>query len=343
MKQNQKNGYILVLTLMIISILVIVVTRMFYAGSSQTIISRTMVDRLKAKQLALSGVQLAISRLYVTPSEPQEKEKKSKEVIFLERVLPVLNRWETINLKEDIDGIDAQIKTYLACENGKININKVYNYQTRKFKDEGQVKGDIKILLTEMLNKGLEKFTQNKDLVRGLQEYLKKRKYILNDVTELLEIKEFEYFKEHVFCEPVEDKTKPVYLTDIFTIWTDSDKLQPWLLSDSILASLGLKRANSKDIDQREQVVPQWLKKFKPQIQFPADWNSTFTPIFGKDFSALPKGIGDFFDTTFDASAFSIISYATVNDVTQKLFAIVQKRILSDNEIAFELIKLYWI
>jgi hypothetical protein len=119
--KSKSNGYVLVLALMILSVLIFIVTRMFYNSSSHTAFTYTVINREKAKQLALSGVQLAIGRLSI-PEKTEEKDSKISPIskanqkkdtedpnkILLERILPTINRWETITLKETVDGIVSQ-------------------------------------------------------------------------------------------------------------------------------------------------------------------------------------------------------------------------------------------
>ena len=110
--------------------------------------SRTVINREKAKMLALSGVQLAMSKLSL-PEKKETKENKaqSPDVMskkFLEKILPIINRWEIISLKEKTDNIDAEIKICIVCENGKININKLYDFNTHKFVGQESQKGDMR-------------------------------------------------------------------------------------------------------------------------------------------------------------------------------------------------------
>jgi hypothetical protein len=357
--KTSNNGYILVLTLMMLSILIIIVTSMFYNETAHTALTRTMIEREKAKMLALGGVQLAISKL-ITPQkkekEPKEvkeknqKEKKDKkendqqnkkQINLLKKVLPSLNRWQTIKLNDDIDDINGQIKFCISCEEGKININEIYNYSTHKFKEDVDTKFDINKILEEFSSR-IRQITGDKDIIKGLQQFLSRRKYPLNETTELLEIQEFSYFNNHVFYEPQKsnEAKRPIYLTDIFTIWTDSSKLQPWMLSDSILAILGLKRSEVGDVNQRQKMLEQSLKAFKQTSDWKADWDKILKPLYGKDFESLIKGIENLFSNQFDPKTFSVLSYGTVGEITQRVFAILE--IESDSTRA-KLKKLYWI
>ena len=344
---KKQNGYILILTLMILSILVILVTGLFYNSTGHQVLSRTLINREKAKMLALSGIQLARSKLSASPKKEDSKvakddQKKREDIFFLTKILPSLNRWETLNLKEEVDGVDGQIKLSISCENGKININKIYDFSKHKFIMEG-VMNVQKIF--EDLNKRIRPLIDGKDFLKGLLDFLQKRKFPLNDVTELLLIPEFSYFQSHVFYEPPskkEDVEKwPIFLTDIFTTWTDKLQMQPWLFSDSVIAILGLRRADV-NIGQREKSFEQLFKAFKTNAQWAVDWNKILKPLFERDFTSLPKGIELMLDSGFDPNVFSVLSYGTVGEITERIFAILQKQIV-DNQATYEVKKLYWI
>lgn len=386
MKQikNSKPGYILVLTLMILSILVIVVTGVFYNSIAQVAFTKTIIDREKAKVLALSGIQLAVSKL-VIPEEKKEKtdvskndkEKKpqeSNEKKLLKRLLPYLNKFQTVNLKEDLDGVDGQIKISISCEDGKININKLFNFKTHRFLNEvdtskenaesksndknakkgpeqskdkkkpeaNNPKPDVRKFLETIFN-SMTEFTKNKDLFSNFQSFLAKRKFPLNDVTELVNVSKFTYFQDHMFYEPPVDNNekRPIYLTDIFTIWTDTEKIQPWVFSDSLRALLGLKRTKFNDENEINQQLDEWLKNYKDTNNWSEDWDKTFKPLYGKDFKSLPKNIQPFLADKFAPKIFSVISYGTVGLITQRVIVILELN-SKDNENIYTIKRLYW-
>ncbi len=350
---TKSNGYILILTLMILSILIIVVTNIFYTGTAHNVFSKTIIDREKAKMLALSGVQLAISKLTL-PEEKKSQEEQSQEaqkknvedkktknnIRFLSRILPILNSWIVINLKSDNEEIDGQVKICICCEDGKININKIFDYSKKRFINDGILKDFIKIL--DEINKKIRSIT-SQDLLKPLEQFLIKRKFPLNDVTELLLIPQFSYFKNYVFYEPPIKgerlEKRPIYLTDIFTTWTDNIQLQPWLLSDSVAAILGLKRIYPDEIEKRKNKIEQWIKNFKSNSDWVKDWDKIMKPLYEKELLSMPKGIEILFNSEFDPNIFSVVSYGTVGEITQKVFAILRKN--KSDEATFEVIKLY--
>ena len=69
--------------------------------------------------------------------ETENKELNDKELQSIYgALLPHLNKWQTFNLDKQIDGIDAKIKVCISSEDGKLNLNEVFNFETKEFKEE---------------------------------------------------------------------------------------------------------------------------------------------------------------------------------------------------------------
>ncbi len=349
---HNEKGYILVLTMMLISMAAIVATQLFHKSTVQMHFDQVMIEREKAKMLALGGIELAIGQLTIVETgTPQKKEapKDDPEKQFLKRVIPTLNRWQEFTLKENIDGIDGIVKIAICCEQGKLNLNQFFDFEQKKFKNEGKQTGDAKKILQEIFG-SLKKFTGDKDLFGVFEKFLKQRQYKLNDITELLEIPEFQHvFALTVFYEPPTKDSKrkrPVYLTDLFTVWSDSDKLQPWVLSDSVCGMFNLKRAELQDSAKREKHITQMAKEFKGFTQNVSQiWDKQLQPLYGKDFKGLSKTIQELLAGQFEPTVFSVLSYGQVGGITQRIFAIIEKRNASSQNAPDELVvkKLYWL
>lgn len=360
MTQN-KSGYILILTLMAIALITTIVTKMYYQSSAFLPLSELIINRQKAQSLALGGVQLAVSRL--SGSEDQ----KSKPVNLLNRILPSINRWQTFNLKEEIDGVTGTLKICISCENGKINLNQLYDFQKHGFKDvqktvtiDSEKSLDVKQVenskfqnLLQEVFVSLSKLTKNeidaKNANQALIKFLSARNYQLLDITELLQIPELNYFKKHVFYEPptsdqkLEDTAKIVYLTDLFTTWTDQIQVEPWLFSDSILALLSFPRAQPNDIMKRDSIVKEWTKNFKEVSNWQSDWDKSLGLVYNVELANLPKIGMSLFETKFNPQVFSVIACGTVGSVTQKVYAIIKLQSESAGSSFFSVEKLYWI
>ena len=368
-----KPGYIFILTLMVMALAVVVVSYIFNSGAIHVPFTKTMIDREKAKQLAFSGIQIAISQLSQTIDMPKADKKEgaapptqspvpkespdeqaAKEL--LKEILPALNRWQQFALQEEVDGIDGSMSVCLMSEEGKININALYDFKKHTFKGSPFQQEINKLLLREIC-----KSVGKPELFDDIEKYLKARQYRLDDVTELLTIKGGEAFKEYIFYQPPaiteakknstpsqqpKKNKKQVYLTDIFTVWSGKDTVDPWLLSDSLCALLGVKRAESSDIESRKEMVKNIVKEFKTTMQFPADWKKLFEPLYGVEFKDLPKGVEYILNTKFEPKIFSVLSYGNVGAVTMKLLAVLERtKQTAENQVSYGVTikKIYWL
>ena len=302
----------MVLILFVMSIAIILSTQLFNEGMSDIVFARTSMNREKAKLLAEGGVQLAMSQLALTGSGEDQTKK------FLEKILPALNRWQVFELKESVDGIDGTVKICISCEEGKLNLNKLYDFKNKKFLGEN-TPHDTKKLLGIIFP----------DLLEPLEKLLGSRGKPLDDATDLLNAKEFgKTFKNKIFYQPIEDakQVPALYLLDLFTVDRVTVALQPWLLSDSWCGVFNLTRAKPGDIKTRQQEVKKWVETFKPNAKWAADWDGSLKNVYGKEFSTLPKGCEVALASQFGAQTFSVLSYGSVGAISQRIYAILQRK-----------------
>ncbi len=364
--REHPSGYILLLTLMIIAISVVLVTYIANKGTIFVPFARTIIEREKAKMLAVGGIQLAISQLlHIEKAEAKKAQEPAKDAKqeageknegeeaqqLLKNILPTINRWQIVELKQEVDGLDGEISICISCEEGKIDINQLYDFEKHKFINEGQPTGDRKQATKELFTR-IQKLVGGERMFEAFEKFLKERHYKLNDVTELLTLKEFEVFKQHIFYEPPmpgdkgKKEKRPLYLTDIFTVWSDKQTIEPWLMADSLNGVLDLSRAQPDDTQERERMADEWLKKFKIDAKWQNDWNTILAPLYKKDFASLPKVIASMLSTKFEPIIFSVLSYAKIGAVTQRIFAVIEKYELpqnNDSSSEIRIKKVYWL
>jgi hypothetical protein len=355
-------GYIMIFTLLAVGAAMVVVTYIGHRSSYYLPYSKMVLEREKAKILALSGVQVAIAQLAQAPEKKDQQKsanassdaatdkhkaaakKSSPEKEFLIRILPTLNRWQDFELKEEIDGVDGKISICLMCEEGKINLNNIIDFKKNVF--VGGDKSAWKAIMQEIC-KAIERIVKGGDLFPAFEKIIKEAKFPFNDATELITRKEFNHFKDILFYQPPTTKKQDtIYLTDIFTVWSSSDKLEPWLFSDSINGLLGLPRVEVDDIKKRKEQVESWIKNFKEKSNWQQDWQTILMPVYGKELRTLPKNIDSMLSTTFDPKYFSVRVHAKVGAVTQMVYAILERNKSSQKDnIEYDVIikKLYWI
>ncbi len=347
------QGYIMILTLLIVSASMVIVTYIGHRASYYLPFAHMAFEREQAKMLAISGVQVAIAQLAAVPKKEGKKDNAegkesqsadNQEKDFLIRILPTLNRWQHFELREDIDGTDGTIDICLMCEEGKINLNRIIDFKKGAFK--GTEKAGWKAIMQEIC-KAIERTSKSGDLFAAFEKIVKDLKFPFNDATELITRKEFNFFKDNLFYRPpTAKKQDTIYLTDIFTVWSSSDKLEPWLFSDSINGLFGLPRVEVDDIKKRKEQIDNWIKNFKARSDWAKDWQTILMPIYGKELRTLPKNIDSKLSNTFDPHFFSVLVHGKVGEVTQIVYAILERNKRAQGDaVEYDVVikKLYWI
>lgn len=341
---KQQKGFIIPLVLMLISIIIVLATSIYQKGSLFVPFMHVVKQREHAKMLALSGMQVAMSQIAAPHDTAQKKpvadekkdekkgeEKKSESAEqqaqnLLAQLLPTINQWQEYSIKKDIDGIEGTIKISISCEEGKIDLNRIYDFARKKFVGEGQPRGDWKKTM-QFVCKRIQKIMGISDnLFESFEKFFKQRHYKVNDATELLPLNGFKQFARTLFYDPSSEKNKELQLAllDIFTVY-GSDKLQPWLLSNSVRGLFEMKQVGQTDQKKKKEMIQSLVKKMKPIVNVAQEWNSLFQPLYGIEFKRLDKGLDGFFDGSFDPKIFSVVSYGVIGQVTQRLYAILER------------------
>ncbi len=345
---KQQNGFIIPLVLMLLSVIIVLATSIYQKGSLFVPFMQVVKEREHAKMLALSGVQVAMSQL-ASPAKfaagtqktsqasdtkkeadqkdsPQKQESAEQQAQnLLSQLLPTINQWQEYPIKKDIDGIEGTIKIALSCEEGKIDLNRIYDFARKKFVGEGQPRGDWKKILEFVCQRIQKQMKISDNLFESFEKFFKQRHSKINDATELLPLNGFKPFARSLFYDPSSQKSKEqLYLLDIFTAY-GSAKLQPWLLSRSVQDIFEFKSGTKSEKQKKQEMIQSLIKKLKPITNVSQEWNAIFQPLYGIEFKRLHKGLEAFFDGSFDPKIFSVVSYGVVGKVTQRIYAILER------------------
>ncbi len=364
MNRRSAQGYILILALSMLSLIMVLVTGLFNRTTPFIFFDATVIKREKAKQLALSGLQIAMSQLAanVEPKEqqkettgPQEQkgpsiEEQQRTKLF-KSLVPTLNTMQKFSLSQALDGINGTIEICISSEQGKLNINELFDFKTKKFIGEGKAQGDMRKVMQSVFAK-LTPHAKDKNLFAVFEKFLKQRHSKLHEVTELLRIKEFqEVFALRQFYDPpqrnkdlvIKGKKQAVYLTDLFTIWSDEQTVSVWLLSDALCAIFGFNRVQAEDVKVRKQMVDQALEqKALSLTSIDAVWQKGPQLAYGKELAAIDQELKPLLSASFEPDIFSVMSRGTVGNISQKIFAIIERRDPEgDRSTAFVIKRLY--
>lgn len=363
--RSSPPGYILIVSLLMLATLTTIATYIMTRGSIYVPFMRTIQEREKAIVLARGGIEIARAQLsYVYDQEESEKSETSKpgetkkpsinqqidDQLFLMDFIPTINRWQYFGLTEQNDGIDGSIRICTMCEEGKINLNTIYDYKKKQFIGKGQQTGDWDAFMQEICKK-IEQAEGGTDVFKALSSFLKKRTYKLIDVTELLHIPAFSVFKARQRYQPpslqhTPDSKAPLYLADIFTVDSHKKTINPWVFSNALAILLELPTVHADDTVKRLESVEEWFKEFRQPKTWKTDWTALLQPMYQKDLSHLPKNIEVLFDTSTNPRIFSVISEAQVGTVTRQLYALLERtKRTHHNKTQYnvQIKKLYWL
>lgn len=364
MKHLQK-GYILVFSFSILALCTALISLCIIKGITHKKFCQATIEREQLDNFALSGIALAQSFLSFasdnqttseqknqTPTTSGQIEKENEDIFekkLIERVLPVVNKPKLFMLKNIIADFPVQLKLTIFSEDGKINLNGLYDFIEKKFYDQGIEGKDKKAYISWIFEK-IAALEEKPSLLEPFIKHLEQRKGPFNDVTELLQIPEFaQQFQDTVFYTTQNlDKNKKnrLFLTDIFTVTCKHDRMQPWLLSESIQALAGIKSEKNR-LDKKDKKID--LTKFSLQADWKNDWKMTLQPIYDLSYDQIPDQLRTMLSSSFSADFFSINIEVinplidTHNEPTQlhKIFAILEQKKLADGSIMYDVIKIY--
>jgi len=284
----------------------------------------------------------------------KQKDEKSKPLninkALLEKLLPVLGKVQEFKFEKIEKNFPVVINLIFFAESGKININGLYDLVLKKFYDEGVEGKDRKIFATWLFEK-IAKITEKPSLLQPFIEYMKERKSPLNDVTELLAIKEFaDCFADAIFYEKqvknnVKNKnSQKLFLTDLFTVAHENDTIQPWLFSSSVCTLLDIAQKSDKNdkidmLKEKEEKID--VSSFKQQADWKKDWDQGLKSLYGIAYDKIPESVRGVLATSFQATVFSVLATVFNENMTVRIFAILKQKRLPDGAVVYDVIKTY--
>jgi len=346
-----QNGFILFMTFAMLSICTVMVSMFFIKGMEHKRFSSALLAQEEMINFAVSTVSIGQSALAISVKElkPEKEDDTSEPApslaqLVLEKIMPILNKTQKLYFQEIESNFPAEISLSFFCESGKINLNSLYDLVQNKFYDEGVAEKDKKVFATWLFGK-IAKITEKPSLLQPFIEHVKQRKLPFNDVTELLSIKEFAAcFLDTVFYSPdlnteiKDEKVKKIFLTDIFTVASETQNMQPRLLSTSVCALLDIELKNNKQEIKGKKVD---LSSFKPDNDWKKDWDSQLKPLYGISYEQIPESVRSMFAPSFNVTVFSMLATIKNEGISATIFAILKQKRLPDSSVAYDVIKVY--
>ncbi len=328
-RRVQRNGSIMIVTLLFLAIIGMISQQLLRTVIVQRAYDDVQVGRIQATQLALAGLQVAIAAL--TQHELNETAEQVKqapgatEKLFLQNILPHLNRYRTFTLTQAQDGIDGTLNVCIAAESGKININSAFDFKNKTFREPW-----YKILAGLSLRIDGKKLAPGEFLKR-VTEFLAVRGKPLDDISQLLAIKDFDKLKLDYEppALPARGQEGPAVadpaLRDLFTVWNTDDKIEPWLLSSTMASLLGLRQPQALDVKTMKEQFSKAIEGFAPDLG--KDWERNW-PILQNFYEDSPKDlpkIKQIFTQEFAPSIYTVLSWGKIHTAEKKILAVLVK------------------
>lgn len=354
-----KRGYILFLLFTVLSVCSVLISLYF----SQVIIYRQLMHLLiskeKTNRLAQSSISLV--QALMTPATKENEAKNthsggktkesepSEDQQLLTALFDCWNKESAYTVTSKDDGFDAIIKISVQSEQGKLNLNSLFDFEKKKFLFEG-TPNDRKKLCTWLFEK-IAILTKKPSLFPAFEKYLVTRTFDFNDVCELLTVKEFaDTFGSALFLtfpeqkidqQPLSEQViepKDIFLTDIFTVSTEQETINPWLFSSSWCKILDLKPKQKLSDEEKKKIFSQVAKT----ANWDSDWNKNLKDFYQKEYKDLASEIKTILTTEFEANIFSLLLKVNIGETNSTIFTIVKSK-AKDNLINFEIEKNYQI
>lgn len=272
--QSKEKGFVLIVVLVLMIFFAVVAQRFSRQLLMSRAYSKAITRKEQAKLLALSGIGIALSEMYKAENidsgkDAGEKEKLQKLYGFL---LPKHHLWHEYALDSKTDGINGSIYFSISSEDGKIDINQIYDPEKKALSE------NFKPILDKF---SISKNEEEKKLSEYLLEFFKKRKN--KKIEDPTQLELGEWFKTFYCPPPLPNEKKDGFIdkktaiSDLFTIFGSKTGLNPILLSTSLRKVLGFSKPEYKDETNKKDIFKKVCSKISEN--YSSNWQSNFKEI----------------------------------------------------------------
>lgn len=353
-----KEGYILPLTLSLLAASIVVITYVYWKTSFFVAHGKNSYKMSLARMYSLNGIEIAKALLDFenqvsenedasAPKDPQKS--KDNDATLYAHITNTIGKVYEFNCTKAIEGFDARIKIVLFVEDGKLDINSIYDYTKHTFRISSTPEKSREAM--SRISKKIEEMTGIKDVITSLEKFLSKRTAPLNDITELLAIPEFRIFDQFRYASVdtvIQEQYTP-HLGDIFTVQTGKQNINAWFLSKAWVSIAGFQSSilYTQDQKQRSELI-QWIESLGKSLNNFKDTAVLYQKLYNAKIDTSFTTQYSFFVTTKKIPAvFSAAIECMVNGVSARLYVIFQrvkrKKKEGNSEYKIEVKKLYWI
>ena len=111
-------------------------------------------------------------------------------------------------------------------------------------------------------------------------------------------------------------------------------------MSKSLNTTFGFKNQDKVDKTAIDGLLEK-TKSLANTVVWQQSWDTYLAPIYGKQYSTIVPAMQALFDSEFESSDFSVISYGKFGSVVVKAYAVLRK--IEDKPVSYCVKKIYWI
>lgn len=313
---NYKQGFALLTVIALTAILSFTVIALYYRSLSVTIGLPVIIAQQEARQLAISGVQCAIAQLSTAGAEKPAEKPHDKQTAIQSPFL-VCNRWQTISLAA------GTITWMIVAEEGKININELFDWQSNTWQHPQEPATQEPIKEKRGLYQLLEKVGASLHIERFsllVRQLLMTRQRVrLNDLSELL--LEPMLAKKVTRLWPDPTTTEPA-LFDLCTLYSRTASLNALYLSPSLCTIMGLRIIQQKV--PFSVVAKEGLQAMQATTALQAaTWDAGIGKLYAKNYAVI-RPFEKLMTVEKSPTVFSVTSIGRRGAAEQKVFAILE-------------------
>ncbi len=360
MIRKAQHGYILLLTTFIIATCLLLISIVVSRVATYKQLTRSYTEKEIARLIARSGIDIAMSQLTIFIQDKQEEKQATKKDVTqpndqskqeetekkdqesaADFILKNLNKWQTFDLEDKYEGLEATCEVYITSEQGKINLNNLYDFKEKKFRQLGTLDGK-KVLefLTERLKPIFDAEQKKVDLANLIEQAFQKNNGPLEDISQLAQGNNGIVIYNRLF--PSKEESDKITFFELFTT-SQAKGIHPLVLTPSITLIAGFKKPgkDSKEKPTNEQIDNIINKQIN---DWKAEWDNVLSKIYGQNYDSIPETIKSLFANKFEPNLFFVVSYGKVGSVTEKVAALIEKNQTGTNKNEpFIIRKLYWL
>lgn len=333
-----RRGFIMPLALMLMTLALALISRVALLVNAEKSHMRTFVLRTKAELLAQGAVPVVAALLNGEKKKKTgDSEKKVEAAPPLLGLCMYMNRWQRFQFTAERDGFSGEIAVYIAAEPGKIDLNRLYDFEKKEYRSEGNFDGKKFI---EWVSERLEGLISERSFADIFDELVKKRTEPFTDVGELCahqSLARFARWPTRPQKDPKERKPQPA-LYDLFTV-ASPDALSLGVATESVafLASMKPPTARTKEDGEKIHTLAQSLEKSIDA----AVWNAVLAPLTGKEYTNIPRELAAAAHGVLKHPVVSVVIESVVEDIRYACAVILVPQPLESQPVRYQTARFY--